>query len=67
MKALNLIGWCSLGVGILIILLAAISLLTGSGLFGISHVVNYFTVANSFFLITIALFIVVNRCECNKK
>jgi hypothetical protein len=67
MKALNLIGWCSLGVGILIILLAAVSLLTGGNLFGFGHVVNYFVAANSFFLITIALFIVVNRCECNKK
>ncbi|HZL76626.1 MAG TPA: hypothetical protein VFB97_02885 [Bacteroidales bacterium] len=67
MKALNLIGWCSLAIGVLIILFAAISLLTGSNIFGFGHLINYFLAADSFFLVTIALFIVVNRCECNKK
>jgi len=67
MKALNWIAWISGGIGVLIVLLAAISLLVGRNLFGFTHVVNFFHVANSFFLITIALFIVVNRCECGKK
>ena len=67
MKALNLTGWISLGCGILAILLGLISGLTQEAILQIKHVVNYFHVANSFFLITIALFIVVNRCECNKK
>lgn len=66
MKTLNLIGWASGGVGVLIILLGAISGLTGKNILPIQHVINYFHVANSFFLITIALFIVVNRCECKK-
>lgn len=64
---MNLIGWISLGFGTLVILLGIISGLFGISIMQIKHVVNYFHVANSFFLITIALFIVVNRCECNKK
>jgi hypothetical protein len=66
MKTLNWIGWVSCGIGILILLLAGISLVTGKNLFGFVHVVNYFQAANSFFLLTIALFIVVYRCD-NKK
>jgi hypothetical protein len=67
MKVLNLIGWASAGIGALMILLALISLIIGKNLFGVGHAVNYFHAANSFLLLTIALFIVVNRCECNKK
>jgi hypothetical protein len=67
MKTLNLIGWVSGCIGALIILLGLISGIIGKSILPIQHLVNYFQVANSFFLITIALFIVVNRCECNKK
>lgn len=67
MKALNWFAWLSFGAGCLIILLAAISLITGRNLFGFAHVVNYFNAANSFFLMAIPLFIFVNRCECKKE
>jgi hypothetical protein len=67
MKALNLIGWISGGIGVLIILLGFISGIIGKSILPIQHIGTYFQIANSFFLITIALFIVVNRCECNKK
>jgi hypothetical protein len=67
MKTLNWIGWISCGIGAIIILLAAISLVIGKGIFGFGHVVNFFQAANSFFLMAIALFIVVYRCECSKK
>lgn len=66
MKSLNWIGWISFGIGVLILLLAGISLLTGMNLFGFVHVVNYFHAASTFFLLAIALFIVVYRCECKK-
>jgi hypothetical protein len=66
MKTLNWIGWISGGIGVLIILFAVISLLVGKILFGFAHLANFFQAANSFFLMTIALFIVVNRCECKK-
>lgn len=67
MKVLNLIGWTSAGIGAVMILLAVISLIVGKNLFGVGHAVNYFHAANSFLLLTIALFVVVNRCDCNKK
>jgi hypothetical protein len=67
MKALNLIGWISGGIGVIIILLGLISGIIGKSILPIHHIPTYFEMANSFFLITIALFIVVNRCECNKR
>jgi hypothetical protein len=67
MKALNLIGWVSGAIGVIFILLGLISGIISKSILPVQHVVNYFQIANSFFLITIALFIVVNRCECNRK
>ena len=67
MKTLNWLAWISGSIGVLIVLIAVISLLTGRNMFGFGHVVNYFHAANSFLLITIALFVFVNRCECKNK
>jgi hypothetical protein len=67
MKVLNWIAWISAGIGVLLILLAGISTLTKSVLLGVVHTVNYFHAANSFFLLAIALFVFLYRCECNKK
>jgi hypothetical protein len=66
MKKLNWIAWISAGIGVLLILLAGITLLTESKILGIEHSVSCFHAANSFFLITIALFIFLYRCECKK-
>ncbi|HBH84382.1 MAG TPA: hypothetical protein DDY34_11300 [Bacteroidales bacterium] len=41
-----------------------ISLLTGKGILGFDHAVNFFQAANSFMLPAIALFIVTKKCEC---
>jgi hypothetical protein len=65
MKTLNWLAWISFSTGVLIILLAIISLLSGRNIFGFTHIVNYFTAANSFLLISVALLIVTNRCTCN--
>jgi hypothetical protein len=62
MKALNLFGWISCGIGAVIVLIALISLLVGKNLFGIGHAVNCFQAANSFFLMAIAAFIVTHEC-----
>jgi hypothetical protein len=66
MKTLNWIGWISGGIGAVIVLVAVISIVSGKNIFGYGHVVNYFHTANSFFLMAIAAFIVVYRCECKK-
>jgi len=65
MKALNWIAWISAGIGVVCMLLAAISLITGTPVIG-GHIINFFHVANSFFLLTIALFVYLYRCECKK-
>jgi hypothetical protein len=67
MKALNLIGWISAGIGVVFIILGLISGFINGPILPVEHGVNYFHMANSFLLLTVALFIVVNRCECNKK
>jgi hypothetical protein len=66
MKSLNWIGWISLCIAALIVLLAGISLITGKSIFGFAHLINYFLAANTFILFAIALFIVVYRCDCKK-
>jgi hypothetical protein len=65
MKALNLIAWISGGIGVIFVLLALIQGIT-SRLSPETEIVNFFHAANSFFLITIALFIFLYRCECKK-
>jgi hypothetical protein len=57
MKILRWIAWASIVAAVIIMILGAISLLSGSSLFGLVHVVNYFHVANSALLLAIALFI----------
>jgi ABC-type nickel/cobalt efflux system permease component RcnA len=64
MKVLTWIAWISAAVAAIIILLACISLLTGKGILGFNHAVNFFHAANSFLLLSIALFIVTKKCEC---
>jgi hypothetical protein len=64
MKILRWVAWISLGLAGIIIILACIMLVTGICFFGFNHAVNYFAVANSFLLVTIALFIVTKQCCC---
>ena len=63
MKILIWVGWISAATGALIVLFALISLLTGRIMFGFGHVVNFFHAANSFFLMSIALFVYTNKSE----
>jgi hypothetical protein len=65
MKALNLIAWISLGIGVVFVLMGVIQSIFGQFLRG-NHLINYFIAGDSFFLITIALFIYLYRCEYKK-
>ena len=67
MKTLKWIGWVSLAIAALIILIAGISLIIEKPIFGIKHAVNCFHAANTFILFTIALFIFVYKCNCKKE
>ncbi|HUX94148.1 MAG TPA: hypothetical protein VMV47_00335 [Bacteroidales bacterium] len=66
MKALNWIAWISAGTGLLLVLLGLIQLLFGR-IRPETQIINYFHAANSFFLITIALFVYLFRCQCKKE
>lgn len=67
MKALKWIAWISGGIGLIFLILVPVSLIFngGNAIIGL-HIVNFFHAANSFFLVTIALFIFLYRCECKK-
>ena len=65
MKALKWIAWISGGIGGVFVLAGLIQIVFGHWRWG-SQIVNYFLVADSFFLITIALFVFLYRCECKK-
>jgi len=69
MKALSWIAWISVGVGALILLLGIISgiFLPRPYLGMVTNATTFFIVANSFFLLTIALFIFLYRCQCKKE
>jgi hypothetical protein len=60
MKTLNWIAWISSGLGVVFMLLGFISALVGRFNQG-TESINFFHVANSFFLITILLFIFLKR------
>jgi hypothetical protein len=66
MKALKWIGWISAGIGVVFVLLGLLQVVIGR-LSPNTEIVNYFHVADSFFLMTIALFIFIYRCQCKKE
>jgi len=66
MKILNIIAWASGGAGAIFILLGAIAGLFHMNILRLAHFVNYFAIANTFFLVMIALFIYLYRCQCKK-
>jgi len=66
MKALNWIAWISGGIGVVFIILGLIQVVFGR-LKPSTEIINYFHAANSFLLVTIALFVFLYRCQCNKE
>lgn len=67
MKVLNWIAWISAGTGVVFVLLGLIQGVFRMKIIGGAEITNYFHVANSFFLITIALFVFLFRCQCKKE
>jgi hypothetical protein len=69
MKALNWIAWISACMGAIILLLGVISgmFLPRPYLGMVTHMTTFFNAATSFFLLTIALFIFLYRCQCKKE
>lgn len=68
MKALNWIAWISAGIGVLLMIFSLITEVFAPNFVNFfEHNINYFHAANSFFLITIVLFIYLRRCESKKE
>ncbi len=56
MRTLTRIGWISAGIGVICLILALVSLIMESPVVA-NDIVDIFRAANSFFLLTIALFV----------
>jgi len=56
MRTITRIAWFSALIGIICLILAAVSLIMDTSIIAID-IVNFFRAANSFFLLTIALFL----------
>ena len=63
---MDILAFISGGTGLLIVILATISVFIGRNIFGFTHLVNYFHAANSFLLIAIVLFLAGKRIEKGK-
>jgi cytosine/uracil/thiamine/allantoin permease len=66
MKTLNWIALISGGIGLVFVLLGLIQLLFGKFIQG-TELINYFHAGNSFFLITIALFLYLHLGQHKKE
>lgn len=66
MKALNMIALICGAIGLVLVLLGFIQLFTGRFISG-AEIVNYIHAANSFFLITIALFLFTAKGQTKKE
>jgi hypothetical protein len=67
MKTINFVAWCSAGCGVVMILLGIISgVLARSIISGVVHIVNYFLISDSFFLLATALFVYLLRYQTRK-
>jgi len=66
MKVLDWIKWISAGIGVIFILLAAISVILGEVIIG-NHLANLLTAANTFFLVTVLLFLFTHLNQYKKE
>jgi hypothetical protein len=65
MKIIRGIAWASAGLAVLIIVLAIVSFCTSKLILNVAHGSTYFVAANSFLLLSIALFIASKQCCCD--
>ncbi len=66
-KVLNWIEWISTGIGIVFIILGLIQIVISSRFSPSIEIVNYFHVANSFFLLAIVLFLFIHLGQFKKE
>jgi len=66
MKVLNWIAWISGCIGVIFVVLGILQLVFGR-FYNSTEIINYFLASDSFFLLTIALFVFLYRCQCKKE
>ena len=66
MKTLNWIAWISAAIGIVFVLIGVIQSVFEQFLPG-GHIINYYLASDSFFLLTIVLFVYQIKCQCKKE
>ena len=63
MKTLKWIAYLSSGIGLLLVLLGSISAVFHIHILQVNYMPSYFQGANSFFLITIVIFLYLHLCK----
>jgi hypothetical protein len=66
MKALKWIAYISADIGLVMLLLAAISIIARRAIF-VENIVNYFHAASTFFLLTILIFLYIHLDQHKKE
>jgi hypothetical protein len=66
MKVLKWIAYISADIGLVMLLLAAISIIARRAIF-VENIVNYFHAANTFFLLTIVIFLYIHLDQHKKE
>jgi hypothetical protein len=66
MKNLLRVGWVSIGIAIVILILGFIAKVAGVKIVMVTHITSYFILANSFLLLAIAIFIGIKLCYFEK-
>jgi hypothetical protein len=70
MKILKLLGYLSLSLGFVLLLIGVFSQLLSWNLFSVQHNISIIHTANGFILLAVALFVVTKKCCencCDKK
>lgn len=66
MKLYSIVAWTGGVLGVLFMILGAVSLILGNNLFGVRHEANFFVVASSLFLLGILCVLARQGCENHK-
>lgn len=66
-KVLNWIAWISAGIGTFIILYGTVHVLFGWAIYPVNNSASFFLAANSFYLLTIALFLFILTYQFKKQ
>jgi hypothetical protein len=67
MKLFTIVAWISGIIAVILMILGAVSLALGNNLFGVRHEANFYVVASSLLLLTIACILAQQGCATRKE